>query len=273
MKRRWVILLAASVCGCSPALREPPSVATLASKPPQVEISGAASLLREADLRWARRPDAAAVAEAESLYLRAAEADEKDTAGLIGAVRAKAWLTERERNAKRRSDLAVSAVQTAQWCQRREPELAACDYWLALAVGLQAREVRVTADDGLKKMVAALQKAIDKDPEYDEAGPHRVMALVLVRAPGWPVGPGDPEAGLEQAKRAVALRPGFPPNQFALGEAHAALKDGAAARAAYVLGKSLAVALRDAGNPDAPFWIVEADEALSRASLSARGRS
>ena len=131
----------------------------------------------------------------------------------------------------------MSAVQTSQWCQRRQPELAACDYWLALAVGLQAREVRITADDGLKKMVAGLQRAIDKDPEYDEAGPHRVMALVLLRAPSWPVGPGDAEAGLEQAKKAVALRPGFPPNLFALGEAHAALKDRAAAREAYIEGK------------------------------------
>ena len=158
----------------------------------------------------------------------------------------------------------MSAVQTSQWCQRRKPELAACDYWLALAVGLQAREVRLTADDGLKKMVAGLQRAIDKDPEYDEAGPHRVMALVLIRAPNWPVGPGDAEAGLEQAKKAVALRPGFPPNLFALAEARAALKDRAAAREAYLEGKSLAAAKRDAGDPDAPFWIVEADEALSR---------
>jgi hypothetical protein len=122
----------------------------------------------------------------------------------------------------------------------------------------------VTADDGLKKMVPALQRAIDKDPEYDEAGPHRVMALVLLRAPGWPVGPGDLEAGLDQAKLAVALRPEFPPNHFALGEALAANKDKSGAREAYIKGKALAAALRESGNPDAPFWIVEADEALAR---------
>lgn len=265
--------MAACAYGCSPALREPPSVASLAGKPAPVPVSEAALLLREADARWARRPDAAAVAEAEDFYLRAAEADEQDVTGLIGATRAKAWLTDHERDAKRRAELAVSAVQTSQWCQRRQPELAACDYWLALAVGLQAREVRITADDGLKKMVAGLQRAIDKDPGYDDAGPHRVMALVLIRAPGWPVGPGDPDAALEQAKKAVALKPGFPPNHFALGEAHAALKDRAAARAAYVEGKTLAAAMRGAGDPDAPFWIVEADEALSRLNLNARGRS
>ena len=158
----------------------------------------------------------------------------------------------------------MSAVQTAQWCTRRDPTLAACDYWLAVAVGLQAREVRITADDGLKTMVPALKRAIDADPAYDEAGPHRVMALVMLRAPGWPVGPGDAEGGLAQARAAVALRPDYPPNLFALGEALAANKDRDGAREAYAKGKALASARRDAMDPDAPFWIVEADEALSK---------
>jgi hypothetical protein len=264
VRRRALFLAAAFAAGCSPALREPPSIATLAGKPPPIPASDSASLLREADRLWAKRPDVAAVRDAGALYLRAAEVDEHDVAGLIGATRAKAWLTDHERDARKRSDLAVSAVQSAQWCQRRQPDLVACDYWLALAVGLQAREVRVTADDGLKKLVAGLERAIDKDPEYDDAGPHRAMALVLLRAPGWPVGPGDVEAGLEQAKKAVTLRPEFPPNLFALGEALAANKDKGGAREAFVKGKALAAALRDSGDPDAPFWIVEADEALSR---------
>jgi hypothetical protein len=219
--------------------------------------------LREADLRWARRPDVVAVKEAEALYLRAAETDEADVLGLIGATRAKAWLTDHEREARLRADMAVSAVQTAQWCGRRQPTLTACDYWLAVAVGLQAREVRITADDGLKTMVPALQRAIEKDPAYDEAGPLRVYAIVLLRAPGWPIGPGDAELGLDEAKKAVALRPDYPPNLFALGEAYAANKDRARAREAYVKGKALAAAQREVNNPDAPFWIVEADDALA----------
>ena len=202
--------------------------------------------------------------EAESLYLKAAKLDEKDVLGLIGAVRAKAWLTDHVRDARPRAEMAVSAVQTAQWCTRRAPDLAACEYWLAVAVGLQAREVRLTADNGLKTMVPALQFAIKNDPVYDDAGPHRVMALLLLRAPAWPLGPGDSEAGLEHAKQAVALRPDYPPNVFALAEGLAANKDRSGARATYIKGKTLAAARRDASDPDAPFWIVEADEALSK---------
>ena len=240
MIRRALVLVATLAAGCSPALREPPSVASLASKPAPVTFLDSASLLREADLRWAKRPDFEAVREAEALYLRAAQVDENDVIGLIGATRAKAWLTDHMRDARLRAETAVSAVQTAQWCGRRQPELPACDYWLAVAVGLQAREVRVTADDGLKTMVPALQRAIEKDPAYDDAGPHRVMALVLVRAPGWPLGPGDVEAGLAQARQAVALRPDYPPNVFALAEALAANKDRDQARATYSKGKALA---------------------------------
>lgn len=263
MKRLVLVLAAVLAAGCSPALREPPSVASLASKRAPVTIPEAASILREADLRWAKRPDVDAVKEAEALYLKAAEVDDKDVLGLIGATRSKAWLTDHLRDARSRIDAAVSAVQTAQWCGRREPALPACDYWLGVAVGLQAREVRVTADNGLKTMVPALRRAIEKDQEYDEAGPLRVMALVLIRAPGWPVGPGDPEAALEHAKKAVALRPEYPPNVLALAEALAANKDREQARATYIKGKRLAAVAREAGDPDAPFWIVEADQALA----------
>ena len=263
MKRLALLFLSIVAAGCSPALREPPTLASLSGKPSPETTHDAGSILQEADLLWARRPDVAAVRESDALYLSAAQTDDHDVLGLIGSVRAKTWLIDHTREAKTRADLAVSAVQTAQWCGRRSPKLPACDYWLGVAVGLQSREVRVTADDGLKTMVPALQRAIDGDPTYDEAGPHRVLALVLLRAPGWPLGPGDVEAGLQQAMKAVALRPEYPPNLFALGEALAANKKRDQAGEAYRKGKALAAARRNAMDPDAPFWIVQADEALA----------
>src|SRR4029077_7927386 len=94
VKRLFLVLVAALAAGCSPALREPPSVADLASNRATVKLPEAASFLREGALRWAKRPDVDAVKEAEALYLRAAEADDKDVLGLIGATRSKAWLTD-----------------------------------------------------------------------------------------------------------------------------------------------------------------------------------
>jgi hypothetical protein len=84
------------------------------------------------------------------------------------------------------------------------------------------------------------------------------------------VGPGDAEEGLDEAKKAMTLSPDYPPNAFALAEALAATKDRDGARDAYARGKALAVARRDRLDPDAPFWIVEADKALAKLKQSPR---
>lgn len=264
MRRALLAALAIAAASCRPALREPPSLESLMSHPPTGTGGDAAAVLAKADAAWARRPDAARVREAEFLYFDAAHADAKGIDGLVGAVRAKAWLANHETDGKKREELAVSAVQISQWCMKRQPEAAACAYWQAISVGLQAREIRATADDGLKKMVAQLQSAIEKDPLYDEAGPHRILAIVLARAPGWPLGPGDSEASLEEARKAESLKPDYPPNVLAVAEALAANKDRAGAREAYTRAKTMAVPRRDAGDPDAAGWITEADEALAK---------
>ncbi len=111
-------------------------------------------------------------------------------------------------------------------------------------------------------MLATLIHAEAADPDYDEAGPARVRALVLIRAPGWPLGPGDVEAGLAAARRAVALRPQYPPNLLALGEALTKTGDASAAREAYARARAAALALPAAG--DGGEWLREADQALQR---------
>ena len=93
------------------------------------------------------------------------------------------------------------AVDAGQRCQQVAPATPACDYALALALGVQAREHPSTANKGLPLMVELLQRATASDPRQDHAGPPRVLALVLLRAPGWPLGPGDPEAGLKARAR------------------------------------------------------------------------
>src|SRR5262249_50341871 len=118
-----------------------------------------------------------------------------------------------------RGQLVGEAVELGQWCQRRAPANAECDYRLAIALGQQARERAATGRDALGRMVNLLKRAIAEKPELESGGPHRVLALVLLRAPSWPVGPGDPDAGLEQARAAVRMFPDSADNQLALGEA------------------------------------------------------
>lgn len=253
--------VAALALACAPALREPPP---LTPAPSRAREGSADDLVRRADAAWTRRADPAQAREAHELYLEAASADETRVEGLLGAMRAASFRIDREREATVRERLAVEAVQLGQWCRRRAPAEAACGYRLAIALGQQARERTSTARDAVETMVRLLREAIGADPRIDHAGPHRVLALVLLRAPGWPVGPGDPEEALREARAAAGLFPDAAENQLALGEALAANGRAAEGRAAY--GRAAALAERDAaaGEPEAARWREEALAALAR---------
>jgi tetratricopeptide (TPR) repeat protein len=224
--------------------------------------ASAGQLLAQADEAWARRGEPERAAAAEELYLRAASADERGVEGLLGAMRAKAFRVERERDAATRTGLAQSAVDLGQWCERRDPGNSACAYGLAIALGQQARERPSTAKDGLARMTALLRRAIAADPRLDHGGPHRVLALVLLRAPGWPVGPGDPDEALGEARAAAALFPDAADNALVLAEALARTGHRDEARAAYERARALAERARAASDPDAERWLAEARAGL-----------
>jgi hypothetical protein len=146
---------------------------------------------------------------------------------------------------------------------RSAPNDVGCLYGRALALGLEAKEHPTRAPSLLNDMLASLEQADAVDPSYDNAGPARVQALVLIRAPGWPLGPGDPERGLAAAGRAAALRPAYPPNLLALAEAQAKQGAVAAARASYARARDAASSLP--GNADQAEWLREAERGLSSA--------
>lgn len=173
-------------------------------------------------------------------------------------VHALARRVEREPSAARRTDLSRQAVEAGQRCERAAPGSPPCEYALAIALGLQAREVPSTVRDGLAQMAERLRRAAAAAPALDHAGPDRVLALLLLRAPGWPLGPGDPEEGLAAAQRAAALAPDHAPNLLALAEALRANDQAGAGRVAAERARALAEAAARAGDPDAPGWVVQA---------------
>jgi len=248
--------------GCAAALKEPPPISALQRDATGILPAGA--LLQEAAEEYEKRPDAAAVRRAEGLCLQAAQIDESGTEGLVCAIRAKAWLAERERDVQVRTDLAVSAVQAGQWCLRRDSKSPTCKFWLGVALGLQARDRPATVEDGLKRMAQLLREAAREAPLLEEAGPERVLALLLTRAPGWPIGPGDVEEALVLARKAVELRPDHPPNQVALGEALLKNDDRTKAKDALARAIDLAGKPPSSSNPDAPSWIADARALLRR---------
>jgi hypothetical protein len=155
---------------------------------------------------------------------------------------------------------APPASRDADACLSHEPQTAACLYDHAVALGLEARAHPTHAGELLSSMLDSLARAESADATYDQAGPARVRALVLIRAPGWPLGPGDAEAGLVAARRAVTLRPLYPPNLLALAEALAKTGDDKAAQENYARAHDAALALPAASDRDE--WLREADQGL-----------
>ncbi len=241
--------------GCVSALREPP---------PLEEIAAAGSgRFTEAKQLWDERT-LESVRAAADRYQAAVTEESVQIEALIGATRCRIWLADHVEAPEDRLVQAVEAVNLAQWCGRVAPEEVECDYRLALALGLQARERRSTALDGLPRIVELLQSVAEREPTMDHAGPHRVLALVYMRSPGWPTGPGDLDAGYEQARLAVQLEPGHPPNQMALGEAHRELDRIEQSRAAYREAERLATERVAQNVPDAGEWLDQARQALQR---------
>jgi hypothetical protein len=179
---------------------------------------------------------------------------------LAAAVAEDAARNDHETDSKVRESLAADANQNADACLAQAPHAAACLYYHGIALGLEARAHPLHAVDSLKGMVEALSGAEAADPQYDHAGPSRVRALVLTRAPGWPIGPGDPDAGLAAAQRAVTLQPEYPPNVLALAEAQAKTGDGPGARQSYARARDLARSLPPSSDRDD--WVSQADKAL-----------
>ena len=244
---------------CSSALTEPSPIAKYA--PGHAEGRSATQLLAEADAAWARRAEPGKAAEAQGLYLDAAVVDGRGVGGLIGAMRALSFRIEYEKGVPK-DRLATEEVELGQWCQRRSPTTPECDYRLAIALGQQAREKMSTGHDAINRMVDLLHHATKVAPALDEGGPHRVLALVLLRAPGWPAGPGDSEEGLAEAQKAVQVAPQSAANQLVLAEALVANGQEDEARAAYQ--KAAQLASHGSGDPETARQLAEAKSGLQK---------
>ena len=184
------------------------------------------------------------------------------SAQLVAEIESDAERSEHEQDSGARVALAAAANQAAEACLRREPQGAACHFGRAIALGLEAREHPLHASAILNDMLETLARADAIDPNYAHAGPSRVRALVLLRAPAWPLGPGDPDAGLAAALHAVALSPAYPPNLLAVAEAWGKKGSAGDARASYQRAREAALALPAAADRDE--WVREADEGMRR---------
>jgi len=257
--------------GCVSALKEPPSLEDLAGGSRDLSPEEIQDHLARATARFESR-NIPAVRDAALLWTEVAQASPDDLDALISALRARLWLAEREPSSRSRERESTMAVQTAQWCQRRAPDDARCAYWLGAALGVQARERHATALDALPRVEELFTQAAAADPTIDDGGPHRALALLYLRAPGWPSGPGDPERGLEHAEQAVEVRPDCAPNLLALGEALLAVHKLEDARRAYERALEIAEGCKERGVPDAAEWADSARNGVNSVHRAGAGK-
>jgi hypothetical protein len=182
----------------------------------------------------------------------------KTIAELAAGIDADAAKSDHATDPQVRAELAADARRSADACLAQAPEAVGCVFGNALALGLDARVHPAHALGTLNDMLTILARAEAIDAAYADAGPARVRALVLTRAPGWPLGPGDPERALEAARRAVALRPAYPPNWLALAEAQSKAESAADAQASYARARDAARALPE--SPERAEWLREAEQ-------------
>jgi hypothetical protein len=175
----------------------------------------------------------ACAAPRPAAQLPAAGATALSPAQLVAAVQADTHRIDHSKEAAERTRLLATATANAQQCLAQAPDLGPCHYAWAQVLGLTARERPVQAAALLKQMLASLKQAEMLDPGFDHSGPARLTATVLLRAPGWPLGPGDADAAVVAAQRAVERDAAYPPNLIALAQAQAKTDAAAQARATY----------------------------------------
>lgn len=251
MKRAVVVLAVAWSACVPPRVPEPVVVPTGTTFD---------SALADGEAAFAKRPELEAVRRALQLFQQAAAADVTRTEGPMSVVRVGAWLVENGPKDERKATV-ETIVLAGEQCQQRAPGTAPCAYWQAVAMGLQAREQPLQALGMLPKIIELLKKADAAAPMLDDGGPARVLALLLVRAPGWPTGPGNADEGLELAKHAIAVAPAHPLNTIALAECLAATGETDAAKAAYAKAAELG---RARGDADGAEWARQAEEARGK---------
>jgi len=259
-----VLLLAVHAVGCTAALHEPPALTVMAGTSQVLDHPGATALQAEAQTLFNRRQLAPA-RQAARLHLQAGLNENLRRQALVEAVRILVWITDHDKDAGARAAAATEAVDAGIWCRRTAPQDPACDYWLGVALGVQARERQSTGYSALPEVEAAFLRVAAAAPDLDHATGERSLAFLYLRAPGWPTGPGDPDLALEHARLAAARYPDYPPNLLVLAEAQQETGDLEAARATWQQAVVTARQAMTAGDPDGPEWLADAQAGLTGA--------
>ena len=92
------------------------------------------------------------------------------------------------------------------------PKSAAAHYYLGLNLGQLAQTKLLGALKLISEIETVWLKAVELDPRFDFAGPHRSLAILYRDAPGWSI--GNKTKARAHARKAVELFPEYPGNHL-----------------------------------------------------------
>jgi hypothetical protein len=107
--------------------------------------------------------------------------------------------------------------QLAKRVIKSAPERVEGHYYRAAFLGFRAQLQEVGGLDILPQIIESGRRAMEIDETYSDAAPLMLMGMVLVQAPAWPHGVGDPEEGIELLQRGVEISD-YPLNRLILGK-------------------------------------------------------
>ena len=244
-----------SITACAPVAH--PTIA-----PPSALPDDATSLLliAEQSYQFTGPPEAIGRSLAAAEKLTRLEPD-GERANFLAA-RAALWLEEFGGDSPDRRQLAETGYRHARAAIAKNGLPAEYHFIAGALLGMQMELALVPNLSDLKTVHEHMSRAVELDVSFEQGAPLRALGMLLIRAPAWPSGVGDPETGLEHLERAARLFPAFPANFLYLAEGYLALDRPADAATALRKARDL-LAKEDWGTPG-EVWRKQADKLTAR---------
>lgn len=118
-----------------------------------------------------------------------------------------------------REAIALEGIAVCRRALVLDPKSAPAHYYLAFNLGQLARTKLLGALNLVNDMERELLAAIELDPKFDHAGPHRSLGRLYLEAPGWPLSIGNKVKARFHLEKAVELDAAYPANSIHLLEA------------------------------------------------------
>jgi hypothetical protein len=167
------------------------------------------------------------------------------------------WITD----AELLKDVTLKGVAAAEESGANNGDPLAC-YYMAFNKGIYINNIGIKAI-GKAGAVVDILKVAARLPDTDQGGPLRVLGILYLRAPAWPLGPGDQDEAMHWLKLAVEKYPSHPQNHMFFAEV--LLSDGQKQKAVAELeAASKLIASGDWGDYSKR-WQAEVDELMKRA--------